>query len=384
MNQFGLVYNKVTAIKVKVKQNKPVMINVPKFNDGFFTGESLKYILERVKFLKKYYRPIKLNIILSIGKVRFQDKITILMLDMLLYDLAKINNWKVNVSIEVDFKNNAFNHSIKSTSLYRTAWGNGLLDNEAFLKNFEQLVITQEIYRRYVKREIFDKKPDIISSICSDIDTFLSGLFHDDKWIDEVCEAIAELIDNTYAHTESDCLIDINVGEFSDPDDKQYKMLNIAIINFAEKRIFDQIKENIIEKKYPEHDELYQDVYKAYDNHKIFFDEEYNEDDFFNITAFQNGVTTRRLNSGNSGTGLTSLLRNIVGKTQESYSYVLSGDNIIFFHDKYLEVNNRFIGFNEEKDYINSKPDRLVIAKSSLYIPGTFFHLSLLREKENE
>ena len=102
------------------------------------------------------------------------------------------------------------------------------------------------------------------------------------------------------------------------------------MLNFSEDRIFDRIKNNIKEEKYSHTDEVYQNVYKAYQNHQQFFNEIYNEDDFFNVTVFQNGVTTRNLCSGTSGTGLTELIRNIVGKTKDSYSYVLSGENILF------------------------------------------------------
>ncbi|WP_187291024.1 hypothetical protein [Clostridium novyi] len=62
------------------------------------------------------------------------------------------------------------------------------------------------------------------------------------------------------------------------------------------------------EKRYSQDDILYNKIYKAYDNHKKFFDDEYTEDDFFLITAFQNHVTSRSYKSGYGGTGLTTLI----------------------------------------------------------------------------
>lgn len=99
------------------------------------------------------------------------------------------------------------------------------------------------------------------------------------------------------------------------------------------------------------------------------------------ITAFQNHVTTRDIKSGSGGTGLTRLIQNIIGKSKDDYSYTLSGRNILFFKDKYLNISkDKFIGFNEENDYFNSMPDLDVVNKSALYIPGTVHNLLLIKE----
>ena len=378
MNSFDLIYEKITPKKVKLKQHKPVIISVPDIN---FTGDSLKFILERLKYLKNF-KAIQLHVIFDLGKTNFSDKITFLLLDIIFYDLFKTTRWMLDLKINVELCLGAFNSGIKTTAFYRTLEKPGAeFDRNTFIKEFEKFVTTEDTYRRYVTREKFEQKSTILSAISTDISTVLSQIYDDENWINEVCNVIDELIDNTYSHTESDCLIDINVCNVSDCESKNYKLLNIAVLNFSEDRIFDRIKNNIKEEKYSHTDEVYQNVYKAYQNHQQFFNEIYNEDDFFNVTVFQNGVTTRNLCSGTSGTGLTELIRNIVGKTKDSYSYVLSGENILFFGNKYLEIKDKhFVGFNEEADYISCRPDISVIERSRVYIPGTIFHLSLLRE----
>jgi len=214
---------------------------------------------------------------------------------------------------------------------------------------------------------------------------FFKNCFDDDKWINEVGEVVGELLDNAYSHTSGDCLIDIDLCDANDQNQSSYKFLNVAVINISENRIFDQIKYNIIEGKYCKDDKLYKDVYTAYENHKSFFTDHYEEDDFFQITAFQNGVTSRTVESGNSGKGLTALIKNIVGKTHESFSYVLSGKNILYFKEDYLDINTTgFIGVNETADYISTKPTDEVVLKSDLYVPGTIFHLSLIRKKNED
>ena len=232
-----------------------------------------------------------------------------MLLDIIFYDLFKTTRWMLDLKINVELCLGAFNSCIKTTAFYRTLEKPGAeFDRNTFIKEFEKFVTTEDTYRRYVTREKFEQKSTILSAISTDISTVLSQIYDDENWINEVCNVIDELIDNTYSHTESDCLIDINVCNVSDCESKNYKLLNIAVLNFSEDRIFDRIKNNIKEEKYSHTDEVYQNVYKAYQNHQQFFNEIYNEDDFFNVTVFQNGVTTRNLCSGTSGTGLTELI----------------------------------------------------------------------------
>lgn len=223
------------------------------------------------------------------------------------------------------------------------------------------------------------------SIVCSEVADILGTYLDDEEWIDNISETVSELVCNVSSHTDGDCLIHIDFSNTmenkkKDPN-KIYTIINIGLINYSQYRLFDKIKNNIKDNLYRKDDLLYNKIYKAYEKHKEFFNSKYNEDDFFLVTAFQNKVTTRNLESGQNGTGLTNLIKNIMNKTDDDYSYILSGKNILFFKSQYLNIDNDgFIGFNKEKDYFLCKPSEGVIDKSTLYIPGSAYHLLLVKE----
>lgn len=155
MNSFDLIYEKITPKKVKLKQHKPVIISVPDIN---FTGDSLKFILERLKYLKNF-KAIQLHVIFDLGKTNFSDKITFLLLDIIFYDLFKTTRWMLDLKINVELCLGAFNSGIKTTAFYRTLEKPGAeFDRNTFIKEFEKFVTTEDTYRRYVTRENLNKK----------------------------------------------------------------------------------------------------------------------------------------------------------------------------------------------------------------------------------
>lgn len=382
MKEFNLLYEYVKTIKVKVLQNKPIDIYI---NDSIINSSTLNILVGKLKYVKLYYKYFKKTIHLHLGKIVFADKITYLLLDLIIYDLLKNTNFKIHIDVDIDLKH-IINQGIKSTAFVRsTDPESHILNPKLFIEIYEKkMSIANDYFRRYITRNSFDESIELPSVVITEISTFLKTAFDDEIWIDDVCDVMSELLDNIYSHTNSDCLIDIDICDANDSNDNLYKVLNIAVINFSENKIYDRIKNKILEREYSESDYLYRNIYKAYDYHKNQFSNKYNEDDFFQITAFQKGVTTRENHSGNSGKGLTTLIKKIVDKTHESYSYVLSGNNILCFEQEYLDINtDGFIGFNKDNNYISDTPAENIILKSDLYIPGTIFHLSLFRKSED-
>lgn len=380
MNNFNLIYKEIIEKKIKVIRNKEIII---KAGASVFTSTNLKVFLEKIKCLKKYSF-LNLNILFDFGEIEFADKVTYIILDMMFYDLFLSTNF--NIRVKMNLNTSAWHYGFKNTALKRSAEPSGRINKAQFLNEYKKKIATNEtgnLYRRYIERSTLENDYSYPSKVITEINFVLKQNFNDVEWVNDVCEAIAEVIDNTNSHTDSDCLIDIDICPATNQvDDTDVKILNIVVANFSEERMFDKIKSNITNKAYPNEDDLYRDIYKAYKNHSCYFDKDYNEDDFFHITAFQNGVTSRNCISGNSGTGLTTLIRNIVGKTVDCYSYALSGKNILFFRDGYLNIHEGHIGFNDENDYINFKPSNKVIEKSDVFVPGTIFQLSLVRKRE--
>ncbi|WP_122639029.1 hypothetical protein [Romboutsia sp. Marseille-P6047] len=380
MHNIKLIYDNIEEVKVN-RRKKYITINI---KDEIIDSQTLYYIAARFKHLLKFkYMKYKINLIF--GKVKFADKITYLILDALLYDMFKRTNFEIGIEMEGSLGESIQSLGFTNTALYRTGiLTKGNLNRRVFIDEYRKLVVNENTYRKLLSREELD---DIMieSIIATDVASSLKVCCDDDEWIDDIAEVSSELVCNVSSHTKGECLLDINfsntIKEIDNDIEKNYILVNISVINFSENNLYDEIKVNIKENKYNSDDKLYSKVYDAYETHKRYFDDIYNEDHFFMITAFQNHVTSRRLKSGNNGTGLTKLIQNIIGKAKDEYSYTMSGENIIFFRNEYLNMSeDKFIGFNKEQDYFKSRPDPNIISRSTIYIPGTIQNLLLIKE----
>ncbi|GAA0825235.1 hypothetical protein [Clostridium tertium] len=380
MNNIKLIYDNVKEIKVDYKK-KPIKITI---NSEEIDSSVLYNIIARFKYLLRY-NFCKYDINLEITNLIFKDKITYLILDAIIYDLLKRSNFNIDITCVKQDYSNIHSGGFTSTALYRVQKELGYIDRKLFIKYYEQNYYSnRNTYRKVISKDVL-KNDEIPSIIASEVASVVKQISDDSEWVDGISEVVSELVCNVSSHTEGDCLLDINfsknIGKINDIKKINRTMINIAVINYSEYRLFDKIKNNICNKKYNEKDSLYERIYKAYNNHKNLFDSHYTEDDFFLITAFQNHVTSRNLKSGNNGTGLTRLIENIIGKCEADYSYVLSGYNVLLFRPEYLIISeDRFIGFNKERDYFNHAPSKQTINKSALSVPGTIYNLLLIKE----
>lgn len=380
MKNIKLIYDSAKGVKVDIKK-KPIVISI---NREKINGDVLLYIVEKVKFLLNY-KFLKFNIVFKFKSLSFADKITYLILDGIIYDLFKRTNFNIAIICDIQDKDNLHNDGFSGTALYRTMKKFNYLDKKNFLEEYEKGIYNdKKTYRRFLDRELLNDKetPSIINT---EVASILKLYSSNEEWIDSISEVVGELVDNVGSHAEGDCILDINFNDKIiynyEGKEESCTLVNIAIMNFGEGRLFDKLKENIEDEKYDKKDRVYSKIYEAYANHKNLFDQHYTENHFFLVTAFQNRVTTRSFKSGNSGTGLTRLIENIIGISKEDYSYVLSGEEILIFKSEFLKVSDeKFIGFNKESDYINFKPEKKVLNKSRLYIPGTIYNLLLIKE----
>lgn len=381
MKNIHLIYDYIDPIKVRIRNN-PVEI---KITGDKFNSLSLYNLAGRLKFLRQF-KFLHWEIVINLGRIEFTDKITYLIFDALLYDFLKNTGFNVKIKFKINM-GLIHNMGFTSTAIYRSWDSFGRINKNKFIEIYKKsFYANTTIYRRLVTAEELcdNSKP---SKIYSELSTILKQYSKDEEFIESISEVVSELVCNVSSHTNGDCLIDINFNDdlkFRDLVGKRCTGINVAVINFSDNRLFDLIKTNIKEKNYAVDDELYSKIYRAYEVHKSFFNDDYTEDDYFFVTAFQNHVSTRRLISGKGGTGLTKLIEKIIDKTEKDYSYVLSGDNIIFYKTEYLKLSNdKFIGFNEENDYFNSRPSLNVLNKSKLYIPGSVYQLLLIKEYED-
>lgn len=197
-----------------------------------------------------------------------------------------------------------------------------------------------------------------------------------------VALAIGELVDNVYEHAESDCLIDIDVTEpdFTREDlgpDKRFYAVNVVVLNFSEKCLFEDVKNKFQKKLYEPH-ERYDMVQNVLKEHQNWFGKHYNTDDFYILTSFQRGISGRAYETKTGGTGLSNFICELAQKSEEDCCYMMTGSNGIFFRKRLLHYNDDdWIGFNNDNNYHN-RPDDDVFFHSRTFLPGTAYNFLLV------
>lgn len=385
--------------KFKIKGNQFVI----KPKGPYFSSSSVLYIARVFKNIINKYKYLNLNIILNLRSIEvFSDKNTYLFLDLLIYYLFYNSSNHIKLYIEIDIGlSNVIHNGLINTTFMRVlnVTDDGQhLDRRMFIEKYVDFLNGKPIemnnvkpeksdnfYRKLITKHSFE---DITESIiATEISCILKVYYDDENWVDDVVDAISEIVSNVYSHNNEFMLIDIDIcndvrgiGDMKGNGVK-FSALNISILNLGKELLYGTIKQNIKEKRYSHDTEVYNRVYKAYDNHRDKFNEKYSENHFFSITAFQRRVSTRDLDASHSGTGLTRLIQNIIGKTEDDISYVMSGNIGLGFREKFMNVSdNGLIGFNENNDYINQQPDDSILVSTDFYIPGTIYQLHLIKE----
>lgn len=392
MEYLKALLKEVEEKKYKHSQIKSKIINVNK-SGVRFTSISLYEILSQLKGILRIIpfreRQKNYTIHFNIKETDFTDKITYMLFDAIIYDL--FNSTGFDVTISGDVACHKCSDNGMRGCVFQRFFQNRTFPSMDYVKMYKTDYLKEDVHRKYISRsEIVGIEDTIPTKILQDVNSFLNIYFSDAEWTENIAEAVSELVDNALRHSTGDILLDIDVSdaipkEMDEKDAKKtFKNVNIAFLNISEIRLFDKLKENIVYKKYDEDDKIYSKVYLALDNHKNFFDEYYTENFFFLVTAFQKRVTTRQLMSGSNGTGLTKLIENILETTDEDFSYVLSGNELLKFSKDNMRISGDFIGFNESGDYVNQSPDRECILRSELNIPGTIYNLYLIKGEQND
>ena len=207
------------------------------------------------------------------------------------------------------------------------------------------------------------------------------------KSSEKISEICAELIGNTFEHAKSDCLIDIDLTDNHSKKEEgvivegEFKGVNIAILNFSDKLLFEDIKyklhnEELVEVKYKK-------IMEAYKKHVDFFCDNYPEDFFYYLAATQLGISGRKKIQDAGGTGLYVLLKSLIKDSDLSNCYVLSGKHIVIFNEDYLfENEEKWMCYNEERNFIDFPPSNEVVGKCPIFFPGTAYNLNFVIEVE--
>ena len=356
--------------------------------DNLFTGKQIRQIINIINDAHKKYGKLKYSIYFYLGNVKFIDKLTYVLFECICYYLIEQYGHPVQVFMNV-------NKNIGTDGIYSSPLK---LLNGTKIGSVRQYpeVFHFDIYGYHFRRVINGngkEETNYLGDLYEQIDRFLKVFSMDEECRNEVGHVITELVGNVNEHTQAECLIDIDVAPYYKryknkakgelEDNNYYYGINIAIVNFSNKLLGEDILKNIVKTETKEYNDRYKSVVKAYEYHKSQFSSQYTEEDFGNITTFQTKISGRKDKFGTGGTGLTVLIHSLEKKSTKHRCYVISGKRSVNFFADMLEYNqNGWIGFNTKKDYLHNIPDEKVVTECLIYMPGTAYNLNFVMKGE--
>lgn len=363
-----------------VVSNRRVVV---KNRSEYFGGTQYDQLIAKIKKILEDKKEIRI-IELRMGSVKFVDKSSYILFETLIYMLLKEYNYKVELKIE-PIIDSLYNGDMNESLICK--YKNKMIDSELYIKDFEKKDITFSKYRGVLKKESSFEE---LTYIYTDLDSFLKNDLNDEDYRHDMAEAMAELIGNAKEHGESDCLIDLTINRDLKNKKKQGKKFlsfDIVVLNLSNIHLGDKVKEKISNEelliKSPKTNQM---LKMALENHKKHFTSDYDFEDFCNVASFQWRVSGRKKSTDNSGgTGLTTLIMNLISKAENVRCYVMSGNRVIFFKEKHLFINgDKRISFNGEKDFLDVIPNSSSISRSHYTLNGTLYNLNFITEMTGE
>ncbi len=351
--------------------------------DDELNNSTVKNIASYVSYINGRYKNTKLTVVFDFKHIKLLDKLSFVILECIIKSLITQYNHKVEIVLNIE--KIILTEGILSSPLLILANPKKrvLEKNIKFLEKFKDDYY-QYHFRRVLKyEECFNT--DKLCKLYDDLAYFQNYFNINYDCREDISEVIIELIGNAIEHSKSDCLVDFDIApNYINEKGEAVCGINIAILNFSELLLGDELDRSITSFAMSEEfSEKYVKVQEAFDNHSGFFDDSYDRKDFFNISVFQNKVSSRGDNRSTGGTGLTKLIKSIEDRADDHSCYVLTGDRLIVFDKNYLEYDGDWIGFNSENDYFNHRPYYGLLERSNFYMPGTAYNLNFIM-KVNE
>lgn len=345
--------------------------------DLYEIGRIISFIESIAKQHSLAILPIRINL----GERIFTDKFSYIVLESLLHCL--ITKYRCKIETIFTCPHNIFNEGIQNSCLIYS--GIDSVARQRFVSKYDRH-ISRTHYRKILTK---DAKPQEISLIAQEIDSFLKFNNIIDECRNTVGMIVAELADNASEHAETECLIDVDVtkdyfkmGQVVNDD--IYRGVNIVVMNYSDALLGTLLKSklNNLSEDFIEKNERYKKVIEALNFHSRFWNEHYTESDFFTLASFQDKISGRS-HSVTGGKGLTELIKTLEIKSDSYFCYCLSGDKIIKLRKEYIIYNqDKWIGFNKENDFFTTLPDKDCIIKSPFYFPGTAYNLNFVLKQE--
>ena len=343
--------------------------------ETILSGNGIYFLLEHIKWMEKRNIRVKTEVLFKCYFFKSSDVVNVIELIMLYTALHFENLFVFSLAHSKLLENN-----ILYINSLLPAFSNKTI-GKSFISSFHKNIFTQTHYRRVVNYNETSNYDDTLSIICDEIKyTIKNGCNNVDLAI-EASESTIEMIGNVLEHSQSDCIVDVKVAL----NNEQRIYVSLNVISLSSVYIGNRLMElfdygNSLDFSGSSI------VSKAFQQHKFLFNNLYDYSSFAFVCSFQNTVSTRANITQSGGTGFTTLLKNIHNKSfnEEYASYILSGDNTLYFKNQFLNVDeNGIIGFNVENDFYHKKPDDNILKKERIAFPGTIFCVNLVTEKIN-
>ncbi|SJZ61271.1 hypothetical protein [Anaerorhabdus furcosa] len=304
----------------------------------------------------------------------FVDVSTIILFQLSLFYL-QLKKPKTKISIKFpNLTNSIVNENFTRTHFYLSSKG----DFSDFLS-----IKLDNKYEYFMKIQSAHGSNYNISELGTELSYFLKSINEEDEdFADRVVEIVEELVGNACEHSREDVLVYVKRSLAINENENDVNLYSINLLCFSEEKIFSKIKKQFYAIP-PECDER---IIEAYNFHCKKFNDVYDENHFFMLSALQPGVTTRK-NKISGGIGLTNFVDKINNHldTVKGACYLVCGDEAIFFKDSKLGIRKEIckveeIGLNESCKYIFDKPDDSVVSVSPLYFNGVMYNIVLVKE----
>lgn len=350
--------------------------NKIRIKDNTFSIKSIYKIAEHLKWMKEEIKTCDTKILIDSDYIAGQAILTLM--ESIIYFV--MNEWNFKVMYRFSIKDNVLGYQIfKNSILFK--YNNKKISIEDYNTEYnKQITVDMDHFRKLCRNNEENRKGKFISITMDEVDTFLKLFEFDDDYRNELAEVIVEIVDNALNHSNGDCILNLNVLKNSY---HRYKYVDVALVVIDDIFIGKEIMEYIYKENKSEYSEKNKIVLEAYEKHKKFFDETYNIHSFAMISAFQKYVTTRKM-SYTGGTGLTTLIKALIEKSNHNFCYAISGDTNMIFIKEFLKLNEEgLIGFNEENNYKEMPPNKKVVSVNKYDMNINIYNLQFVL-KENE
>lgn len=348
-----------------------------------WSGNEIRQMIAYVNSILIKYSKVKPPVHFVLRGRTFIDKLTYIFVECIcLYLIEHGFAVQIYMSVESDIGVEGIvsspllllnNTKLKSVKLFPVKFNKDLYGN-----HFRKLIGSSEIEK------------NIIGNIYTEVDSFLKPFNVSDEFRNKVSLTVAELVGNATEHAKTDCLIDIDVttpySKRGDVADNEYYGVNIAVVNFSEKLLGDDIYKKLFDNFEEITSGRYKKVLEAYEYHKTLFNEQYGIEDFCNIATFQHKISGRAdVPDGVGGTGLTKLIQALQIMSEAYRCYVISGKRCVNFDLALLEYDkDGWIGFNDVNSFTGAIPNDEVTTECFIDMPGTAYNLTFVTKGEKQ